>query len=110
MKNTYQHPNPGLKTGPEGVKKRYFRVRKPDMEPNMSNDQSSGPEIVSETTSALGLQVIREIRAATSHLPQHELSEPSGPFLFLQDEGQPSYEELERLGELSEKLRRIGQP
>ena len=75
----------------------------------MTHDQSSGPKDVSEASSALGLQVIREIRAAVTHLPQHELPEPSEPILLLQDEGQPSQEEVERWGELTEKFRRIGE-
>jgi hypothetical protein len=76
----------------------------------MTNDQSSGPDDAGGANAALGRQVIEEIRAAASHLPQPEVSAPSGPFLLLQDEGQPSREEVERWGELSEKLRRIGQP
>jgi len=75
----------------------------------MASDQSTGPKDVSEGSSALGLQVLREIRAAASHLPQHEQPEPSEPFVLLQDEGQPSHEEIELWGEWTEKFRRVGQ-
>lgn len=76
----------------------------------MTNDQSSDKDDASGANAALGRQVIEGIRAAASHLPQQEVSAPSGPVLLLQDEGQPSREEVQRWGELVEKMRRIGQP
>jgi hypothetical protein len=61
-----------------------------------------------EAATAIGRQVI-DGRAAVSHWPRSEASVPSQPFMIIQDEGQPSPEEIDRWWKLQDQLRRTGQ-